>query len=65
MFEHEEIDYSILEGKMNKRDLEAWIQCFLNNTAPSFEQAQEFFSKKGIALKEKDYNKARKNNHYS
>jgi len=65
MEDREEIDYSILESKMAKGELESWLLCFLTTTAPSFEQAQKFFNKKGITLKEEDYKKACKKNHYS
>jgi hypothetical protein len=64
MFDHEEIDYSILESKMPKGELESWVLCFLARTAPSFEQAEKFFNKKGIKLKKEDYKKWCKKNHY-
>jgi len=59
MIDFEEVDHSlILENKIKKSERKAWIHSFLTNTAPNFEQAKKFFSKKGIDLTEKEYRKA-------
>ena len=57
-FDFEELDYSILnENKITSKEVKSWVHCFITNTAPSFDQAKEFFESKDIKVTKLMYEK--------
>jgi hypothetical protein len=59
----EEIDYSIIEEgyqkiKDNKKNVGAWLECYLSQTPPKFEDCKKYFMEKGMKITKQDYKKA-------
>jgi len=44
-----------VERNEKRHETRKWLQCYLANVAPSFEQCKEHFDKQGMLLTKKDY----------
>lgn len=44
-----------LERSEQRKEARLWLQCYLANVAPSFEQCKEHFEKKDMLLTRTDY----------
>ena len=49
-------DELLLERKSQRKETRLWLQCYLANVAPSFEQCKEHFDKNDMLLTRTDYN---------
>jgi len=48
-------DELFLERTSRRKEARLWLQCYLANTAPSYEQCKEHFDKKDMLLTREDY----------
>ena len=68
--DHEDIDYSLTEATSSspkKSKLEGpvgpWIECYLGQTPPTFEDCRDHFVSKGLKISEREYKTACKKMH--
>lgn len=67
--DREDIDYSLLESTVKperpklKGPVGTWIECYLAQTPPTFEDCRDYFAGKGLTITKRDYESACKKMH--
>lgn len=49
------LEQLIQERKENRKASRAWLQCFICQTPPTFEQCKAHFAKQGMKVQKDDY----------
>jgi len=63
MAEETYLEQLIQERKDNRKASISWLECFICQTPPTFEQCKEHFASKGMKVNRDDYEAACKNMH--